>query len=178
MHFCDAPLNFTVFDLNFYRSKDVPTHLYTWHNVFPALFWGMYWSVGNSDIIVGACRRLVLLTSRLLPVSVHVPLATTVEKIVNITRYSHITSWNAWLDRTTVRLHWTASKCNYCIHYHASLIPPRTSTPGTHEIQLAITRSLCDDTTPCYFRGTEVRLVLEAADKGYIALKTENSSTW
>ena len=76
---------------------------------------------------------------------------------------------------TTVRL--TELQVHVNIVY-TSLIPPRTSTPGTHVIQLAITRPLCDDTTPCYFRGTEVRLVLEAADEGYIALKTENSSTW
>ena len=31
-------------------------------------------------------------------------------------------------------------------HYHASLILPRTSTPGTPAIHVTITRSLCDDT--------------------------------
>ena len=153
----------------------------------------MYWSVGHSHTTVGACRRLLPFTSCLLPVSVHVPLATTVEKLAKITRYSHIASRNAWLGRTTVRLHGTASACNYCIHYHASLIPPRTSTPGTHAIQLAITRSLCDGTTQvryyftsphpgtstinCYFRGTGSPRS-RSRRWGCVASKTENSSTW
>ena len=33
-HFCDAPLNYTVLDLIFYRSKHLPTHLYV-ADVFP-----------------------------------------------------------------------------------------------------------------------------------------------
>ena len=53
---------------------------------FSRTFWGLYWWVVNSHITVGACRRLVPFTPRLLPVSVHVPLAATVEKIANITR--------------------------------------------------------------------------------------------
>ena len=40
----------------------------------------------------------------LIPVLVHVPLSTSVEKIANITPHSHIASWNAWLGRTMVRL--------------------------------------------------------------------------
>ena len=79
---------------------------------------------------------------------------------------------------TTVRL--TELQVHVNIVY-TSLIPPRTSTPGTHAIQLAITRSLCDDTTQvrhlysphpgttttnCYFRGSEVRLVPVAANEG------------
>ena len=88
-------------------------------------------------------RRLVPFTPRLLPVSVHVPLATTVEKIANITRYSRIESWNAWLGRTTVRLCWTASTCKCCIavnhtmlvwslpvHLHQALPHSRSPSPG------------------------------------------------
>ena len=89
---------------------------------FSRTFWGLYWSVVNTYITVGACRHLVPFTPRLLPISVHAPLATTVEKIANITRYSHIESWNAWLGRTTVRPRWTASACKYCIPVNHTML--------------------------------------------------------
>ena len=84
--------------------------------MFSRTFSGLYWSVKNSHSTVGACRRLAQFTRRLLPVLVHIPVATTVQKIASITRFSHIVSWNAyWLGCTTVRLHWIASACAYCI---------------------------------------------------------------
>ena len=91
------------------------------------------------------CRRLSAPGAIYTSPATYVSLATTVEKIANITRYSHIASWDAWLGRTMVRLRWTSSICRYCIH--ASLNPLLTSTPGTPAIQVATTRSLCDDTT-------------------------------
>ena len=176
-------LQFSIWNFNY---PNIYAHTYICSMVFSRTFWGLYWSVVNSHITVGACRRLVPFIPRLLPVSVHVPFATTVEKIANITRYSHIESWNAWLGRTTVRLRWTASTCKYCIpvnhtmlvwslpvHLHQALPQSRLPSPG-----------LCDDTTQvrylwsphpdtttmnCYFRGTDVHLVPAAAYEGCIA---------
>ena len=62
-YFCDAPLNFTVFDLKFKRSKHLPTHLYTKHDVFPALFGACIDQSGTVTLLsapVGACCHLHL----------------------------------------------------------------------------------------------------------------------
>ena len=109
--------------------------------MFSRTFWGLYWSAVNSHITVGAC--LVPFTPRLLSVSVHVPLATIVEKIAYITRYSHIESRNARLGRTTVRPRWTTRTWKYCIpvnhtilvwslpvHLHQALPQSRSPSPG------------------------------------------------
>ena len=128
---------------NFNDPNSYP-HIYVRSMMFSRTFWGLYWSVVNSHISVGTCRRLVPFTRRLLPVSVHVPLATTVEKIANSTRYSHIESWNSCLSCTTVTIRWTASICKYCIpvnhttmlvwslpvHLHQAPPQSRSPSPG------------------------------------------------
>ena len=105
--------------------------------------WGLYWSPENGHTPVSVCRRLAPFIPRL-HVTVDVPFATAVEKIANITLYSHIASWNPWLGRTTVRLRWTASTCKYCIpvnhttvlvwsfpvHIYQALPQPSPPSPG------------------------------------------------
>ena len=143
MAFLRCPAQFYGFRSEISNDPNIYPHTYIRSMMFSRTFWGLYWSVVNSHIIVGTCRRLGLFIPCLLPVSVHVPLATTVKKIANISRYSHIESWNAWHGRTTVRLRWTASTCKYCIsvshtilvwslpiHLHQALTQSRSPSPG------------------------------------------------
>ena len=52
---------------NFNDPNSYP-HIYVRSMMFSRTFWGLYWSVVNSHISVGTCRRLVPFTRRLLPV--------------------------------------------------------------------------------------------------------------
>ena len=165
---------------------------------FPHIYSGLYWSVGNNYTSVGACRLLLPFIPRLLPVSGHVPFATTATKNANITRYSHIPPWNAyWVSRTTVRLRWTASTYEDCVpvnhttmlvwslplHLHQAI--PQSSSPSPAlfatilpKYDISILPHPSTTTINSYFPGTEVRLVPTAADEGGVASKTENSSAW
>ena len=80
-------LGFSTWNFN---DPNTYPHIYICSMMFYRTFLGLYWSVVNNHITVGTCRRLVPFTPRLLCVSVHIPLATTVQKIANIARYSHI----------------------------------------------------------------------------------------
>ena len=105
-------LRFSIWNLN---DPNIYPHIYIRSMMFLTHFLGLAF-IGREQ--PHYCRRLsapsAIYTSPATCFST-CPLATTVEKITNITRHSHMESWNAWLGRATVKLCWTASTYKYCI---------------------------------------------------------------